>query len=297
MKGFIYYFTGTGNSMALAKRLTDRFDGMEMVKITAELCANSPEVDAEMLGFVYPVYAFGPPLLVTEFLEKLTVKRADYTFVITASGDTPGNAMKRFEALCQAQNIRLDSSFLIEMPGNYIIEEDPPSAEEVTRLLTEADQILEGVFASLEKREKIPAREIPDPPDPFFSEIKKQLLSNASQGYQGGVGETERAVIEATQNRYDIFTLMCKQMDHQFGVMEECTGCAICEMICPVENIVMNDSDRPEWKHECELCLACLSWCPEDVIHFAEQTLGRAPYRHPDYAAHDLIADNARDSA
>lgn len=296
MRGIIYYFSGTGNSMSVAKQVAQKFDGMEVVKITADLCDQAPVVDVDILGIVYPIYAFGPPLIVSNFLQKFTVKRADYLFAIAASGDAPGNAMKRFEALCIDKGLSLDSAFVIEMPGNYIIEEDPPTAEKAKRLVEEAAVTLGDIIARIGRREKVPVPIIPDPPDPYFVEAKELMLDSASR-YREVADQVGQAAIGETQNRYDIFTLMCNQLDRQFQVLDECTSCGICEMVCPVDNIKMDEMDLPEWTHNCEMCLACLSWCPEDVIHFGGQTLGRTPYRHAEFSVHDLIAENARQDA
>ncbi|MDR2194165.1 MAG: 4Fe-4S binding protein [Treponema sp.] len=48
-------------------------------------------------------------------------------------------------------------------------------------------------------------------------------------------------------------------MDKKFTVNNNCTGCGICEKVCPVDNIeILNN--KPQYKHHCEqqdfLCFA-----------------------------------------
>lgn len=53
--------------------------------------------------------------------------------------------------------------------------------------------------------------------------------------------------------------------DKKFALNGSCNGCGICERICPVKNIRLQDK-RPIWLHSCEQCAACFSWCPSEAI-------------------------------
>ncbi len=53
--------------------------------------------------------------------------------------------------------------------------------------------------------------------------------------------------------------------DKKFALNDSCTGCGICEKICPVKNIRLEDGS-PIWLHSCEQCAACFSWCPNEAI-------------------------------
>ncbi len=60
----------------------------------------------------------------------------------------------------------------------------------------------------------------------------------------------------------------------QFIINDSCTGCRVCEKVCPVKNISV--SKKPEFSHKCEMCFACIHHCPENAIHLkSEKSKGR----------------------
>ena len=68
-------------------------------------------------------------------------------------------------------------------------------------------------------------------------------------------------------------------LDARFLAGDGCTGCGICERICPVANILLQDG-RPTWLHHCEHCAACISWCPAKSIDYGTKTQARRRYRN-----------------
>jgi len=71
IKTIIYYFTGTGNSLAAAKSICTHLGDCELVSI-ASLAGTSGEIQpgADRVGIVCPVYDFGLPSIVAEFVQK-----------------------------------------------------------------------------------------------------------------------------------------------------------------------------------------------------------------------------------
>ena len=66
----IYYFSGTGNSYAAAKKLAAGL-GEDLMDIAVAVQEGNYEhtlTEGERLGFVFPVYAWAPPKVVTEFV-------------------------------------------------------------------------------------------------------------------------------------------------------------------------------------------------------------------------------------
>jgi formate hydrogenlyase subunit 6/NADH:ubiquinone oxidoreductase subunit I len=53
--------------------------------------------------------------------------------------------------------------------------------------------------------------------------------------------------------------------DRSYRALDACTGCALCERLCPVGNIEMRDG-RPRWLGRCEACLSCYHHCPSRAI-------------------------------
>jgi len=59
--------------------------------------------------------------------------------------------------------------------------------------------------------------------------------------------------------------MMMHHADHAFEITESCTGCGICVDVCAVGNILIKE-DKPVFLHQCENCLACYNWCPNQAI-------------------------------
>jgi MinD superfamily P-loop ATPase len=77
--------------------------------------------------------------------------------------------------------------------------------------------------------------------------------------------------------------------DKKYWVDQNCNGCGICEQVCPVKNIVMNNG-RPSWTHSCEACLACLHWCPQTAIQYGKVPAKHGRYHNPEVSIREIIA-------
>ena len=126
----IFYFSGTGNSAWAARQLA-RLTGDEACDIT-NLKELPDLANAEQIGFVFPVYAWGAPEIMAEFAKKLP-KRQVFTFGVCTCGGNAGLTMKQFSKLYP-----LSSSYSLRMPNNYIIGSDTDDEGEILQTLTAA---------------------------------------------------------------------------------------------------------------------------------------------------------------
>ncbi len=51
---------------------------------------------------------------------------------------------------------------------------------------------------------------------------------------------------------------------------EKCTGCAQCQMACPVDAIKVWGLAEVK-RALCNDCLICIDWCPVDALEWREQ--------------------------
>ncbi|MBQ7498693.1 MAG: flavodoxin family protein [Selenomonas sp.] len=86
MSTVIYYYSATGNSLYTARALQELLPEAELRSIPEAMAEGRLAVNAECVGFVFPMHYFGLPLQMEEFLEKLTIYESPYTFAIATCG-------------------------------------------------------------------------------------------------------------------------------------------------------------------------------------------------------------------
>ena len=110
----IFYFTGTGNSLYVAKRL-----GGELYSIPQILKGKNRIYEDEKIGIIFPTYGRSIPTIVKEFIEEITLK-SPYVFAIMTCGNNCGDATKYFASFAKKHNINVHYSNSITMVGNHI---------------------------------------------------------------------------------------------------------------------------------------------------------------------------------
>ena len=83
MKTIIDYFTGTGNSLAAAKRIGALLGDSSLVPVASLKDTPGAIVpDAGRVGIVCPVYDCGVPVMVAEFVSRLGIPTGCYVFAV-----------------------------------------------------------------------------------------------------------------------------------------------------------------------------------------------------------------------
>ena len=108
----VFCFTGSGNSLSIARALADGLGDTEVLPI-----AKHPDgfegTDEERIGIVTPVFGWGPPRMVKEFADGLKTRKGQYVFAISDSGGTPGGTLKQLRKRLRAAGSDLDAGFTV----------------------------------------------------------------------------------------------------------------------------------------------------------------------------------------
>ncbi len=64
METTIYYFTGTGNSLQIAKNVRDKLEDCKLIPIVKVWQIKDLTATCEKVGFVFPLYWSGLPKIV-----------------------------------------------------------------------------------------------------------------------------------------------------------------------------------------------------------------------------------------
>ena len=258
MKTAIYYFSATGNSLTVAKDLAKGLDNAQLISISKAFKV-ADATAYETIGFVYPVYMFGLPLIVAEFLKAVKIKPGAYIFSVTTSGGLQGRAHSLAKDILKKRGLNLACGFSVIMPGNYIP--------------------LYGAF-SKERQDKMFAQQ----------KIKTQEILDSLRQKKRGIIEEKPFLLNflfyALFYRYGSAHISLSAKG--FWITQACNKCGLCVKICPVGNIKMQD-EKPFWLRHCQHCMGCLQWCPQDAIQYKKLTLGKKRYHHPLVQASEII--------
>lgn len=259
MKSVIYYFTGTGNTLAVARALATVLGDTKLVPLRRAICAGGVSSDADVVGIAFPVYFLGIPAIVREFLQQLRFEGDPYIYAIATCGERPGPALFDVKDLLAERGRTLAAGYVVVMPENYIGPVD---------LMQDADRVQEKDAAA---KGRIPA---------IATAIRERKVSTPE-------GDCSALLKIGGMVARTLMTSVYR-VPHRFHTTEKCNRCGTCGRICPTRNITMT-SKGVRWDSSCIQCYACIHWCPQEAIEIGGRTLGKRRYHHPDISIKDML--------
>ena len=259
MKADIYYFTGTGNSLSIARDLCQSLPECRLFSIPKQNIKNGPTLERQKIGFIFPLYYGGLPKIVFDFVDKLNVSNSSYFFtVITYAGDITNYPFIQLNQILEKKMKKLNAAYFILMPNNYILAYD-----------THSEQVQ----------------------NKFFKEAARQV-KNISEDVQKELNNFTPEMSKNKRNKFEKFNEDFRKKvntsDKKFYINEDCNECGTCERVCPVNNIRLVEG-KPEWQHRCQQCLACINFCPVKAIQYGHKTSEFGRYHHPKVTIKDLL--------
>ncbi len=157
----IYYFSGTHNSRYAAMRLGSLLD--EDVRFIPQTDSYAQEYDPKSdkgIGFIFPVYSWGVPPIVVDFIKRLPEsmienikKNSAYVWSVATCGDETGMAMDMLKKILHEKGVALSGAWSLIMPNVYVLLPgfgvDPKDVEE--RKLKEAVGRIEEIAEKIKK--------------------------------------------------------------------------------------------------------------------------------------------------
>ncbi len=239
----IVCFSGTGNSLAVAKEL-QRCLGDSLMVLSRECLTSKTALslapDAGRVVWVAPVYCWGLPKPVVEVMRKADVSAGAEHYLVCTCGDDVGLAHRRWRKLMARRGWKAASAYSVQMPNTYVFmpgfDVDSPSLA-VRKLAAMPERV--GHVAS--------------------------RIARGAQGEDdvvtGGIPWIKTYVV------YPLFMSMYTT-PRFFSVSDACVGCSKCAADCPMGVIKMSGG-RPGWSGDCAMCSRCYHRCPAHAIDYA----------------------------
>lgn len=263
MKTTIFYFSASGNSLSLAGGLANELGNCEIISIANVIKKETIEVKTRKVGIIFPVYAWGMPRIISDFVRKIKIQADSYVFSVVTCCAIPGNTLKELDSELRKKNSRLDAGFVAKADSASLMK------------MNSLDIIIKRLDTKRLKIKNYKDR-IPEIAESIKSE--KRLPLETSSWAAGVFGSMfHKMGINAFKTK-----------DKEFIINEDCGKCGTCAKVCPRNNIKLLESG-PEFNHDCELCHACIQWCPKFAIRHSDFDPVRKQYRNPDVSIRDII--------
>jgi len=250
----IFYFSGTGNTLSVAKRIAEATDErlIAIADAIKEKKYSYQIQDGERIGFCFPIHGWRPPFIVRDFIKQLHIAGANghYVYAFATCGDDVGLTFNYLRQDLQIAGLPLDSCFSVIMPESYmfplidVIDKPEKAKEKRTEGLKKADKYIPYIINK---------------------ETGLQLINESHWP------RTNSIVIGGYFVKHWV-------TDSKFSVDADlCARCGKCAKVCPVQNIAAPAGELPEWQHNglCTTCFACYHHCPKHAINFGHRTKGK----------------------
>jgi len=253
----IFYFSGTGNSLLLSRRIAAQIKGAELLPAVSLYGSTSKKMEADAVGFVFPVYCLDIPDFIKDIIEKNNFSSVGYFFAAVTCGGTPGNALSSLDRKLRAKGKKLNCGFEVKMGDNSIVY--VTSQDELKQRMESLEGISSEIAAMVNKRE-----------------ITGQVYDFKADSV-------------LMMNQMNKALSMDFKINSKSAIKEKCNLCGLCTEVCPVRNIKIINGNV-EWGNNCIRCYACLNWCPRSAIRFGSIEPGpKQQYRCPGINAADII--------
>lgn len=275
-KTVLFYFTGTGNSLAIARSIADRLSDTIVVPMIKRDAHTYISEETEKIGLIYPIYINTVPRVVVTFIKDVKLIPGTYVFAIATHGGNPGMSGLYLDKVLKKCKMNLDSYHEIEMINNTPKGVAPKplmrldweldiTTQKINKMLTDVNSSVENIVYKIKNKEMTTFQDL--------NSISKKMtywLMNL-MWYISGKSKPKL----------------------NFLLDECCIGCGLCEKICTTKRIKMNE-DKPEWINEnCNFCYACFNYCPVQAIGVKHYTKKLRRYHHPEINSED-IADQQK---
>lgn len=265
MKHNMYVFSGTGNTLHLAKLVKGSLANDEVQILPINDINNEMEnesIQADIIGIYFPCYYGSIPHIVRNFVSHMKINKDAYIYSVANAGGSTGNANKEIQSLLIQKG--LDLSFGTDiiynsnyMPGWYY-KMTSKSQEEIKSRLNEFIGYTKNIARSIVNREKV-------------------SIQGSYIGSHGSKLISPSYLIKDSRPH-----------DKEFSISDNCNKCGLCTKVCPVANIKIENGNHI-FAHNCQRCMACIQYCPKQAFQVKGKPMNKERYTNPFVSVNEII--------
>jgi ferredoxin len=267
----IYYFSGTGNSLYVARELKRRLPDTYLQPVLSTNKTENIAPQSERIGLVFPIYLSSIPDPIRTIIDYINLQPEQYLFAVTTNCGYPGRVDYLLSKTLKERGLKLNYYASLKMLANNPTGLMPAYlankkwAEQSNEII--ALSILPGLQRQLESiADDLTGKVNNIDPDIHLSLPRRALLS----------------ITERISPRNSTKTIA-------FSVDHDCNSCGTCERVCPADKVILSDG-KPKWLNEkqCFFCYACFNFCPRQAILVKGYNLKSGRYNHPGISAEEI---------
>ena len=257
-KRIVFYFTGSGNSLYVAKHLSEK-----PISIPQVLKNGPMEFEADEIGLVFPDYQGKAPNIVQEFAQKVKLK-ANYMFSVITYGLDNCLVTELWAEYAKQYGWNFDYINVVLMQDVYL---DMFDQDQQRLLAAEKDE--EGQIAKV----------VDD-----INTQRKWIYEISPESHARG------EQIMNMVSRFPIYPAVSQSLlriDRDL-----CVGCGTCVDVCPKKCFSFGNMGITNIG-DCARCYACANNCPQKAIKLAGREANpNARYRHPKIGLQEIVRSN-----
>lgn len=232
----IYYLSGAGNSLRIARELSERIGDASLVPLAKVAVDGMDAPSADRVGVIFPTIMFGMPTIVHKFLKTVPVSKDAYVFAVATNGGMMAGTLLQAERILRKRGLKLSAGFPVV---SHELANDPGLREET----------LSRIASSVKEK-----RESPVPTGSFVerffmtgvaNSMARMLMPRMDSGFR----------VNDRCNGCGLSSKICPV--HNIDLVggrpvwrHRCTQCLACLHWCPQAGLDYGKDTR-KWLHKC----------------------------------------------
>jgi flavodoxin/ferredoxin len=232
----IYYFSGTGNTLLVVKKIKEVFEEKNVKTNLFRIEDSDPkEINLHhTIGLGFPVAGSSTYPFIWKFIKELPEVNGTDIFMVDTLGAYSGGIVGPLRKVLEKKGYKPIGAYEIKMPNNfYLIDEDHKNRTKIEEGVTSAENYAIDLMEGNVSWGRVPV----------FSDI----------------------IYHISVVSWKCFGTKFIQKKLGFKVDEtKCNNCYICMDLCPINNI--KKDKYPKHQLKCQFCMRCSSFCHGQAI-------------------------------